>query len=282
MRFSKTPPKWGKGRRIGRAELFGSAAGERRVKYFGTTWVEYQPHSQRAKVFGSDPAHLYESALAVVLSFVGEWLDGLGMHRVHGLGVSSEGEGALFLAASGTGKSTLALSLLKRTAVDLLSDDTPLVLSGARMASFPQRIATREKPKGFSDKYLRKFRRVEYGEKFVLGAEAFSDRIQTDVPIRQVFVTRRHVGEPALEAISRWRLAWPLAKWLVIGYETPQMWELFLRPSPADFGRKLGILRSRVSVAASLLRKAKAYRLVLGGDSEQNARFVEHFLGDKT
>jgi hypothetical protein len=283
LRFRSKPPKWGKSRKVGRAELYFSKSGERRLKYFGSTWVEYRPEAGEAWIFGADDAHLYESALSVVLSFAGEWLDRQGVHRVHGLGVSSEGEGALFLAPSGMGKSTLALGLLKETSLDLLSDDTPLLNGAGEMLSFPQRIATREKPEGFEAKHLRKFKRARYGEKFVLGAEAFSGRIEERVGVDKVIVTARGKGRaPALATMARWKLVWPLAKWLVLGFETPQMWELFLRPSPADFGRKAAILRSRLRVAAGLLKRAKAYRLELGEDRLANARLVEKFLEGRT
>ena len=146
------------------------------------------------------------------------------------------------------------------------------------MLSFPQRIATRERPTDFSPRHLRRFRRVRYGEKFVLGAEAFADRIEDRVSVSQVFVTSRQSGKPRLRRLPRWRLAWPLTKWLVVGFETPQMWELFLRPSMADVNLKVGILQSRLGVAVGLLKRAKAYRLVLGADSSENVTFVANFL----
>ncbi len=278
LSFVARPPSWGKGRRIGRAELFFSRAGERRIKYFGSTWIEYRPEAGIARVLGAETPHLYEAALSVVLSFVGEWLDRRGLHRVHGLGISADGKGALFLAPSGTGKSTLALGLLKQTALALLSDDTPLINGEGEMLSFPQRIALKERPTGFPSKHLRKFRRAKYGEKYVLGAEAFSKRIEDRASVRYVLVTDRRPGEPSVEAMANWKLAWPLAKWLVLGFETPQMWELFLRPSAPDFRSKARILGSRLKAAAGLLKSAKAYRLVLGEDTTGNVEFVARLM----
>lgn len=271
-------PKWRKGRRVGRAELFKSPPGERRVRYFGSVAIDYRPQKGKARVYAGSSDGAYEGCLSVVLSFVGEWLDRKGIHRIHALGVASETAGALFLAPSGTGKSTLALELLKRSRLRLLSDDTPLVTAEAEMLGFPQRIACREKPKGIPKRHLRRFRRARYGEKFVVGAAAFRSRVADRAGVDWVVLTRRD-GTAKFEAIARWRAAWPLAKWLVAGFETPQMWELFLRPSPEDWKAKTEILRSRLRAAWGLMRMARFGALSLGSDAGENVRLVEGLLG---
>lgn len=278
LEFLKAAPRWGKGRRVGRAEFFFAPPGERRLRYFKKAFVQYAPERAKARVYAPEAALAYEAGLAVLLSFVGEWLDRRGIHRVHGLGVAGPQKSALFLAPSGTGKSTLALGLLRGTALKLLSDDTPLVDVGGQMREFPQRIATRERPSGFLPAHLRKFKRVEYGEKFVLGAQAFAKRVGERAPVDCVVITTRHLGPARLTPLPRWKLVWPLTKWLVVGYETPQMWELFLRPSRSDLKAKLRILGSRVGAAARLWRGAQAYTLSLGDDRNENVRLVETLL----
>jgi hypothetical protein len=252
--------------------------GARRVALFDRAWVDYRFDEGRAFVFCGEPELAYEACMQVVQSLVGERLGARGVHRIHALGLAFDGLGALLLGASGTGKSSLLLDLLRGVGPEVLSDDTPLVAASAgrcAVHAYPQRLATRERPEGFAPEQVRRFRRVRYGEKFVVSAAAFAERIVDRAPARWlVLLSRRGARTPRLVAVRRRRLVWPLVRWLVVGHETPQVVELFVRFSPRDVAKRFGILGSRLRVAAALLRTTETFTLELGTDRRANAALV--------
>jgi hypothetical protein len=274
---NERPAGWVPLFRTKRSMIFLGRAGEQRIRFFDRAWVRYQFEAKQAQIFCDDPTIAYEVLYLALLSYVGESLDYRGIHRIHGLGMVLNDEGALLMAPGGTGKSTLAEKLLRARAIELLSDDTPLVSEGAVMYAFPQRIALKERPSS-STKEVRSFSRVQYGEKFVWGSRGFEQSVCSQAPVHWLLLaSRAGKSEAKLESISRWGMIWPVTKWLVVGYETPQVWEFFLRPSARDLWKKSGIVFSRARSAWALLTRCQVARFHLSDDAEESMRVLRRF-----
>lgn len=262
----------------GRSRFVRWRARETVVLFFGTARVRYRFAEGQVEITSEDPQSAYEALYLSLLSLMGEALDDRGLHRLHGFAFRGWGRGVILLGASGAGKSTLGLELLERSTIDLISDDTPLVARGAAMRAFPQRIALKERP-DFADEQVRRFPRQLSEEKFVVSVGRYRDRVAAEAEIDWLVLLRRS-GEisPSVRRCARWRAAWPLAKWLVIGYETPQIWELFLRPSARDVLKKARIALSRARVAWDLFWRARVATLERAGTPEQCRLALSSFL----
>jgi hypothetical protein len=267
---------WKKTFSLGRATFFLSPKKSQRVCFFGKAWVQYHFEEQYAVIRCDDKKIAYEVCYFCILAYAGEMLDKEGLHRLHGLGLNIDGTGAIVLAPSGTGKSTWAMRYITGSNAKLLSDDMPLIGPNNQMFAFPQRIALREVPE-IPRRYVRKFSRARYGEKYVVGAEFFRKRIADRSPLSWLILTQRN-GNDVIRQVSRFRLVWPLMKWLVIGFETPQIWELFVRPSPSDVLQKSHILARRLVTAARLVRSCRAAEFHISQSPEKSVLALEKFL----
>ncbi len=228
----------------------------------------YDFAAEKGELWSHDPDLLYELTYLMALSRVGEIHDRRGIHRVHALGVSVDGRGALVLLPEGGGKTTLALELLKRPGVKVLSDDTPL-LAGGRLRAFPTRMGVRGEVNGIPPEYLRTFRRRKHGAKTLIDLSYFRDRVADEAVPEAVIVGVRSSGVPSrIEAVSRTAVFPAVAANLIFGLGLPQVVEYFLRGGVRDKLQKAAIASSRLTSAVRLLARAKCYRLVLGQDLE--------------
>jgi len=255
------------------------AGGIRYNDYHRRALAIYDFAREQGEVWSEDADVLYEVVYLMALSRVGERHDLVGIHRVHALGVAIAGRAALVLLPEGGGKSTLALELLQRPEIELLSDDTPLLTRG-RVLAFPSRIGVRaDSVAGVPSEYLRTVRRRERSPKTVIDFGHFRDRVVPEATPSALIMGVRHGGPHSwIEPLS-WRHAVaPLAVNLVFGLGLPQVVEYFLRGGAADTVRKAGIARSRLAVGLRLLHGARTYRLVMGGDVRAGAAAVAAVL----
>lgn len=234
--------------------------------YHGRALGVFDFDRERGEVWSTDGDLLYEIVYLMALSRVGERHDVVGIHRVHALGVAVEGRAALVLLPEHGGKSTLALELLRRPDIDLLSDDTPLV-AGDRILAFPTRIGVRGSAEGYPAEHLRTVHRRERGPKTVIDYSYFRDRIVPEARLAALIVGVRHSGPRSwLEPLPSRRMVGPLAVNLLFGLGLPQVVEYFLRGGASELVHKAAIMRSRLAAAARLLRRGRSHRLVLGRD----------------
>lgn len=262
-----------------KSAIYLSPQEEKRVCFFSKVWLKYRYADGICLVSGNETGPLYEALYFVVLSFVGERLDAQGKHRLHGLALASDTASLVLLARSGGGKSTIAQHLLNHDKIRILSDDTPVLNRLSQFEAFPQRIALSEKP-NIPHAYLRQFPRYFSGTKYVIGAEYFRHQIQSHAPWDSIVLLKR--DESTDEAIVR-RLpkilgVWPLFKWLVVGYEIPQIWELYLRVNFSDLPSKVRTLASRIAAARRLYGKMELYELKSGRDPKAAAVLLAQFL----
>lgn len=250
------------------------------LDYFGRGLAIIDRARGSVDVWAEDTDLLREIAYLFLLSTVGEHLDGIGRHRVHALGISHRGRGILLLLPVGGGKSTMALRLLERPDIDLLSEDTPLLDSRGTLYPFPLRLGFREgnEPE-IPPRYMQKVRRMEFGPKTLVDLEYFGGRVARPCPVAAVMVGTRSSGTSSrIERVGRRVVFHELVANLVVGIGVYQGLEFVIQRSWWELARKVRPALSRLYCGLQLLRRARPYRFVLGRDSESNFRRLEEFL----
>jgi hypothetical protein len=239
---------------------------------------KYDFANERGELWSCDLDLLYELTYLMALSRVGELHDRRGIHRVHALGIAIADRGALVLLPEAGGKTTLALELLKRSAVKILSDDTPLLAKG-QLRAFATRMGVRGKVEGIGSEHLRTFNRRSHGPKTLIDLSYFRDRVIDRASPKVMIVGARSSGaESSIAPMSRAQALPVLTANLVFGLGLPQVLEYFLRGGASDLFRKGSIASSRLLAALRLLSRTDCYRLVLGRDLASAADAVESVL----
>ena len=230
---------------------------------------------EEGEVWSENPDLLYEITYLLALSRIGEIHDRRRIHRIHALGIEVEKKGALILLPENGGKSTLCMEMIRRPEVSILSDDTPLFSRG-KLLAFPTRIGIRGgKSAGIDAKFLRTMRRRNREPKTLLDVRYFENRIAAaTTPDAIIIGARRNDDDSWIEPIPRRKAVGALAANLVFGLGLPQVVEFFLRGGVADNLRKASIVAYRLAAVASLLRRARCYRLVLGRNTAMAAEAV--------
>jgi hypothetical protein len=219
----------------------------------------------------ADPHRLHEVTYILLLSRVGEMLDRRGLHRVHALGFVRDDRAALLLAPIGGGKTTLALELLRKPGVSLLSEDTPLVDREGRLWPFPVRfgVVGKEFRPDIPAESQRIFHRREHGSKVLIDVDVAADRWAPRRPVEPsfLFVAGGFSGETIVSPGGPFTVLPALLAGLVIGIGIPQGREYLLRPRPTQFFRLARIAVSRARAMAALLRRCRVFAVRLGPDA---------------
>lgn len=243
------------------------------VWFFGAVAVHYDPLNHYAMVAGENPSLIYEALEFVLASYLGEWADARGWHRVHGLGVAYGGRGVLFLGKAGAGKTTLGAELFSQPGAGYFSDDVPWVASDGTLRAYPHRFSFKVVPQFPVDK-TRPHHRPRYGDRFYVDAAVFAERWSAPYPLTKIFLLRRAQSRSCLK-VSRPRLfAW-LFRWLVVGLETPQIFELRVRLGRHSLTAGVKAFISRLRLAARLAREAQGYVLTYRS-GDHPARVLEN------
>jgi hypothetical protein len=244
------------------------------VDYFGRALLALDRRRNRATVQGEDFALAREAAQNLVMSRVGEHLNRRGFVRLHALGLAAASGGVAVTMPSGSGKSTLALRALADERVRLLSEDSPLLRRDGTISPFPLRIGVNPTDRDLIPEGLpvRTLERIEFHPKLAVDVEHFADRIHRErLPLVHLVVGRRTLAERgALEPLDRTDGIAPLLREAVVGIGVYQGMEFVLQHGWRDTVGKSGILGRRAIVAASVLRRARVWRLLLGRDRESN------------
>lgn len=240
-------PKWKRLFKLGRSTLYVSGRGERRVCFFDQAFVAYRYDDGQCLIYADEAVCAYQACYYVMLSFIGEKLDRRGIHRLHGLAMAWKDRATVLMAPSGAGKSSLVLKLLAEPDFGLYSDDIALLNRQGELLPFPLRIAVAEKP-DIDPEHIRRFHPHGHSPKYIIRSSYFQQRVPTAARLEVLGCLVRGT-ETKWSWISPLRLIWPLLRWLVLGHETPQIWELFLRFGPRDLMSRPRILFSRVRLA---------------------------------
>lgn len=250
------------------------------IDYFGRGLAVFDREGGTCEAHSPDPHLLREIVYLLILSTVGEHLDGRGLHRIHALGVNHRGHGVLLLLPSGGGKSTMAMALLRTGDVSLLSEDTPLVDRRGRIHPFPLCIGIRNgSDPGVPRKYVRTVRRMEFDPKQLIDLEYFDDRVSGPVEPALIIVGERSLGEDsAIRPIPRHQALRALLKYMVVGLGVYQGLEFLLERGTRELFGKSGVAASRLYNGLQLLCRAPAYRFTLGRDTTKNATTCLEFI----
>ncbi len=250
----------------------------RLVRWDDGAWARCEYGAEQVVVHAADDERRRELAYLAVLSRAGEALDRRGLHRVHALGLAGPRGAALVLLPSGGGKSTLALELLRRGSLRVLSDESPLVDRDGRVFPFPLRLALRPGADvaGLAASDLRTFRRRGYGAKTLVEPSALRAAAGGAAPARWLFDGTSSTGAPSVEPLSPARALSALAGPLVIGVGLAQMAEYMARADVA----LASIAASRARAALALARRTAASRLLLGSRGPAaTADLLERVMG---
>jgi hypothetical protein len=249
------------------------------IDYFGRGLSIYDRKQKTCSVYGMDFHLVHEIAYLFILSVVGEYLDSIGLHRVHALGMSRNNKGILLLLPSGGGKSTMALKMLGQPRYMLLAEDTPIIDRKGQILPFPLRLGVRpDHELSVPDEFLRTVNRMEFDPKKLIDIDYFKDRIGTAVSPGIILTGQRNLGEVSeIIPISRMKAFKTLFKYAVVGLGIYQGLEFMLERGAWELLGKTGVVSSRLYNSMSLLSKSKCYRFILGRDVEKNCETLINF-----
>lgn len=251
------------------------------IDYLGEACATWDYERLEGLIVGATPELAREAAHLAVLSRVGEALDRRGLHRVHALGVSLGDRAALLLLESGGGKSVLAMEALRGTALQLLSDDTPLIDAQGGVLPFPLRIGllSQDDTRGVPGGCLGEFPRRGRPTKTTVSLEFFARRISKPASAVALLLGRRRPGPPlpARQAL-RPRALGALLDSMVVGRGVAQMSEYVLRAEKGHLRAWAGIAAARLRAALSVSWRVPAHDFFLSGDASADARRLERFL----
>ena len=252
----------------------------RYVDYQGKALSIYDYRKEEGKIYSSNRELLHELVYLLILSRVGELLDKKGIHRIHALGFSIKENGILCLLPQGAGKTTLALELLKRDDVKLLSDDTVLINRRGQFLAFPLRIGVSSDFKlDIPPQYLRTFKRRKYGQKTLIDIEYFRDKIAGPIKPSILLIGERIFSSRAkIVRVNKIKAILPLVRDAVIGLGLAQMVEYYLRFDFKDIFSKICILLSRLLVSFKFFLHGQIHRFLIGRDVKKNAEIICRFL----
>ena len=254
--------------------------GQTYVDYFGRGLAILDNSRSTCRMFSPDFDMLREMAYLFLLSTVGQHLDARRMHRIHAMGVNHKGKGILLLLPSGGGKSTMTLELLKQPDFTLLSEDTPLVDPAGTMHPFPLRLGVRgSKSAEIPVEFQRTYNRMEFDPKTFVDIDFFRHKLSSPVPVTMILVGERNLGDASgVVPLSRRQTMKAVMKYLVVGLGVYQGLEFLLERGIMDLSGKLGTVASRMRNGIALMRRAPAYKLILGRDTARNSAALMEFI----
>ena len=265
----------------GRGLVFHDEWPFRLIRFADRAYCRYDYRHRAVQIHADDQDLAHEIAHYAVLSRIGEELDVRGWHRVHALGFSLGDKGALALAPSGGGKSRLALAMLRRGKLDILSDDTPLLGFDLTLRAFPLRLGFREGQDlaDVPESLQSVFRRLDYPPKRLVDIDFARGRIRPAAALRAIFIVASpRDGATTITPSSRSHALKALVSHLVIGSGVPQMAEYMLNFRGRRPLKLAAILLRRLRTASRAVFAAPAFFLAPSRDPEECAQVIEAFL----
>ncbi|MCO5141641.1 MAG: hypothetical protein M9962_00965 [Oligoflexia bacterium] len=231
--------------------------------------------------------------LAIEISYlflqteIGKFLDQMGLHRIHALGIANKNNhGAIFLLPSGGGKSSLAKHLVSQEGIRLFSDDCPIIDRLGRLRPFPLSLSFKKGtnlPNEWKER-TREFSRRKHGDKILVSTLSLSEenlpRPTDKAPLKHIFIGIRHgtLNEPKIVRSKKSAAALPLFRDLVVGLGLPQVVELVLSNGAKSL---IGLTKPALSRSLSMssaIARAKVYEIHLSDNSEKNANHIIQFM----
>lgn len=233
------------------------------VRHHGWAITEYDFAAERGRITAPRVDDLVELAYLTVLSRAGALLEREGYVRVHAAAFRHGDRGALFLAPSGGGKSSLVHRLLRADGVRVLGDDVALLDRRGRIHPFPTSIGVRDPDGAEGLGVAHPFQRRFHGLKWVVDSRDLADRFAEDpAPLERIYLGRWVSAPPsrARRASTREQLS-ALGRELVVGAGLPQVVELVIPRGVRDAPSQLPSLLRRLGAAARVLAQARGLAL---------------------
>ena len=256
--------------------------GDRRWVRYSDSLVAYDAAANQGRVASLDDERLHHYTYYLIIALVGMELDALGFHRFHALGVAVEGRTALFSMPITGGKTTLGLALMKDPAVELYSEDTPLIDRRGFVHPFTVRLSLREgDAAAIPVQFLRQKNDPVSGRKILVDLEYFGLERIAAAPGANALVfwsVKSRQPRPSVRALPSWRSLALLLYQIVVGKDCPQRAEVILRLSPGGIRMIAALLHSRALAAWALWRSSRLYRFYMSPDIAANAEFIRQFI----
>ena len=266
------------------SHLGGRAYGwsDRRWVDYGGALLFYDHRAACGAVTSECPNLLYHYTYYLIIALSGEYLDRHDLHRLHGLGISYQGNTLLVSMPVNGGKSTLVMSLLDDPECCLISEDTPLVDGHGRIHPFPIRISLRElRGRNIPAEFIREKLDPIFGRKILVDLDYHGlHRIRT-APSERPLVCwgeRSDCATPSVRRMHPLRSLYLVILHLTTATGCPQRAEIMLRFSPSGVATLCRIALLRLKAAMVLWRRGRFYHLVVSTDIAANAAFVKDFL----
>ena len=251
------------------------------IDYFGKGAVLQWEKGNSYTIYSPDRNVLLESFYLLVLSLLGQYCDQKGLLRVHALGVSIRNTAVLILLPQGAGKSTLGQALMEHEAFRYISDDDPIVDVDGSILPFPRPLGvlSRESLEGIPDEFIYSVDRMEFGRKYYVDSNHWTDRIETRALRDVVVIIGKRVmnGIPEIRKSSRLEIFRVLIRDAVVGIGLYQGLEFLLSGSNWNVFSKIPILMRRLRRAWRLAGNARPYTMILGRDRMENAKTLKEF-----
>ena len=252
------------------------------IDYYGRGVVLQNADSSAFTIYSADRHLLLESFYLLILSLLGQHCDRHWRLRIHALAVSRGEVAFLFMMPSGTGKSTLALTLLQQGVARYISDYDPLFDRNGTILPFPRPIGILdgERLREIPAEFVYRIERMEFTPKYMVDAAYWSDRIETRSLDRIVLVTSRRVlnGPARIEPVSSAVIFKALMRDAVLGIGLFQGLEFLVNRSFVELGRKVPVLTRRFMLARQLAGAARGFRLTVSRDQAEAARVAREFI----
>jgi len=213
-------------------------------------------------------------------------LDERHIHRVHALGLAKDGKATLCLLPMEAGKTTLALSVLKKSKqIRLISDDVCFLDSKNYAYPFMLRIGVRDKNhvNEIPEQYITRICRYIYGEKYLIDVSCFKDYIAAKSKVCNIVIGKRVFQDNTeIRKIPKIKCYLPFIQCGIFGLGLPQIAELFLRSGLSDILNKINIVFSRTIIFLKIISRTNTYEMRIGRDLEENADKLVNFINVHT
>jgi hypothetical protein len=120
---------------------------------------------------------------------------------------------------------------------------------------------------------------MEFDPKTLIDIDYFKDRLGESVPPGLILVGERNLGDvSAIVPLPRRRAFKAMVKYMVVGLGIYHGMEFLLERGLWEVLGQSGVAASRLYNGVSLLARARAYRFILGRDTEKNCRTLIEFI----
>jgi hypothetical protein len=255
--------------------------GRRIIDFSGRALGIYDAKESRFRIVSQDPHLVYEAAYLFLLSQIGQALDSRGLHRLHALAMSHQGRAILVLLPMGGGKSSLGASLLRQSAMSILSDDSPVIDRAGNALAFPLRLGMlKGNEHEIPEEHRRVVQRMEFGPKYLMNYSYFAGRVADRAKPGLLLLGRRTLArEGRVERASYAAAMRSMVPNLIVGLGLFQGLEYLLERSSLEIAGKAGLGWSRLRNAHTLVRTSTTFLFHMGRDPDANARIVMDLAG---